>query len=71
MISERNYHSVSSINNYIYAIGGWNTKSTERYEIFADKWHSIGEFDEFDVGVATVVKSHRFLYAFGGSNSKS
>ena len=54
MISARGGHAVAQVNNFIYAVAGQWMTSSERYDIFADKWCELPanvEFDEFGLCV--------------------
>jgi len=55
MIKGRVAHGACLINNYLYAVAGYNyddgdsVKSCERYEIALDRWFAMpeAEFDDF------------------------
>ena len=78
MITGRWYHSVCHINNFIYAIGGVDTKdyavsSCERYSILDNKWRKLrksADFDDFTRNISVIVTQKRYMHTFGGMNDE-
>ena len=71
MREQRNYVSVTKVDNFIYAIGGYNgiwiSRTVERYDVTKNQWYDCGEMKEVrsDAGVAVL---NGLIYVIGGFN---
>ena len=71
MREPRDCVSVTKVDNFIYAIGGYNgiwiSRTVERYDVTKNQWYDCGEMKEVrsDAGVAVL---NGLIYVIGGFN---
>ena len=46
MLEPRSYHCTIALDNSIFAIGGWDLSSIERYDIHRDEWLRLSAMRE-------------------------
>jgi hypothetical protein len=69
----RSAFGVASIGKYIYAVAGDNNdRTTERYDIFEDKWEILPDLlDGRMLGHTLISFISRYFLIIGGMNSKT
>lgn len=72
MTRPRSAFGVASIGKYIYAVAGDNNdRTTERYDIFMDRWELLPDLLEAQIYGHTLISFiSRYLLIIGGINTK-
>lgn len=66
MPSGHNFHGMIGINNYIFSVSGFNSKSVEKYEISTNQWISLAPLELSFSWPGLLFTENQFLYVFGG-----
>ena len=73
MTVERKWFGHCNIGHFIYVLGG-GTNSNERFNVISRRWNNFGNFPteyEYALGVAVVTARNRYLFSFGGYNTRT
>jgi len=66
MLTPRHLHSLYYFNNYIYAIGGYQCRSAERFNLKSLKWENLNDLNEEERQRPILYSYGNYLYAFFG-----
>ena len=66
MPSNHCFHGMVAIKSNIYVIGGYNSKKTEKYNVFENSWEPLADLNKTRIWPNCLNYKNRYIYVFGG-----